>query len=68
MSVLAIRLLGCYIALSLSSLFFPGAATFGGAIAGALLLTVLYVLIRPLLDCFNFALAVCGIKKKLYGA
>ena len=46
---LALRLLGCLAALSLSNLLFPGSAILSGVLIGALLLTLLYVLIRPLL-------------------
>ena len=49
MSAIVLRLLGCLIALSLSNLIFPGAATLSGVLFGTLLLTLLYVLIRPLL-------------------
>ena len=49
MKALLIRLLGCLAALGLASLLFPGAASLSGIILGALLLTVFYVLMRPLL-------------------
>jgi uncharacterized membrane protein YvlD (DUF360 family) len=49
MNAIAIRLLGCLAALSLSALLFPGSADLSGVLVGALLLTLLYVLIRPLL-------------------
>jgi len=49
MSAISIRLLGCLAALSLSSLIFPGAANLSGVLLGTLMLTLLYMLIRPLL-------------------
>ena len=49
MSSIAMRLLGCLAALSFSALLFPGAATIPGVLLGTLMLTLLYLLIRPLL-------------------
>ena len=49
MNAIVLRFIGCLSALSLSALLFPGAADISGVLLGALLLTLLYVLIRPLL-------------------
>ena len=49
MNAVLIRFAGCLAALSISTLLFPGAAGLGGIICGALLMTLFYVLIRPLL-------------------
>ena len=49
MKIVLIRLAGCLAALSLSNLFFPNTAALSGVIFGALLLTLFYILIRPLL-------------------
>ena len=49
MNALSMRLLGCLAAFSLSALLFPGSANIPGALLGTLMLTALYVLIRPLL-------------------
>jgi len=49
MNALATRFLGCLAALGLGALLFPGAADLNGVLLGALMLTALYLLIRPLL-------------------
>jgi len=47
--VVLIRLAGCSAALCLGIIFFPGSINIYGLIWGALLLTVFYTLLRPLL-------------------
>lgn len=49
MNSIASRWLGTVAALALSALIFPGAADVGGVLLGSLMLTILYVLLRPLL-------------------
>ncbi|MCL1816323.1 MAG: phage holin family protein [Clostridiales bacterium] len=49
MHIIAIRFLGCLTALSLSALLFPGSSSLFGALMGSLMLTLLYIIIRPLL-------------------
>jgi uncharacterized membrane protein YvlD (DUF360 family) len=70
MSAIALRLVGCLAALSLSNLLFPGAAGLGGVLLGTLMLTLLYILIRPLLLtlALPFNLLLCGLATPLADA
>jgi uncharacterized membrane protein YvlD (DUF360 family) len=49
MNAIVWRLPGCLAALSLSNLIFPGSVNLFGLLMGTLLLTIFYVLLRPLL-------------------
>lgn len=50
MTAVFARFAGCLFALSVAGLVFPGACTMGGVFWGSVLLTVFYVLLRPLMQ------------------
>lgn len=50
------RLLNCLAALGVSALLFPGTIDLGGAAWGCLLLTLFYVLLRPVLQALTLPL------------
>ncbi len=50
MTAVFARFAGCLFALSAAGLVFPGSCTMGGVFWGSILLTVFYVLLRPLMQ------------------
>jgi len=70
MNVIIIRWLGCLSALALSPLLFPGVATLPGILIGSLMLTILYVIVRPLLliPALPFNLLLSGLVTPLADA
>ena len=63
MSAIGIRWLGCMCALALSSLLFSGAVVWPGVLLGSFMLTILYILLRPILliPALPFNLLLAGL-------
>lgn len=60
MNAMTVRLVGCFAAFAVTGLVFPGSITLWGALFAALWLTLIFALIRPLLQAvllpLNFVL------------
>lgn len=57
------RIVSCVIALSATALIFPGSCNFWGLLWGTVMLTILYILLRPLIQlvCFPFNAVLLGL-------